>query len=73
MAEQQMAYGARMPGKPGFVAVIVDRPDLAAEVVKFMTEHVTAGCHIERVTCDQAIEGFQQYMAESPEPQGSLL
>lgn len=56
-----MAYAAREPGKPGYVAVCVDEPKYADAIADFITENIAEGYVIEHVTRSAAVVGFKEY------------
>ena len=70
-----MAYAARFPGKPGFGAVCVDKPEYAKDTAKSIAGWIKQGATIERVTIQAARDGMGEYLAaRMNEPaQASLL
>lgn len=56
-----MAYAARFPGKPGFGAVCVDKPEYAKETAKSIAGWVRSGATVERVSIQTARDGMAEY------------
>ena len=56
-----MAYAAREPGKPGYVAICLADPKYAKDIAEFITEQVADGNAIEYVTREIAVAGFREY------------
>ena len=63
MTNETMAYAARFPGKPGFGAVCVDRPEFAKDTAKDIAGWIRKGATIERVSVESARAGMSEYLA----------
>lgn len=63
MSNATMAYAARFPGKPGYGAVCVDKPEYAKDTARTLAGWIKSGATIERVTLQAAKDGMGEYLA----------
>lgn len=63
--EERNIYCARLPGWPGFVAVMVDEPRFKKETAKELAEWVKHGYDIAgKFTRAESVEGLKEFAAE---------
>jgi hypothetical protein len=62
--DDEMAYAARDPDRPGFCAIQFDEPAEREATAFHIADWIMRGYHVERVTKKQAVEGIRAYMGD---------